>query len=937
MISNISKMTKLQSNLILFSLSIMLSILLVNSSPVSDSVMILEKAMKGSGTRNLLSFRDSWTHSAIVYEEINFEGVATTVLTGFPIRLYARYISFEVGSTATLRIVDYQNNFVYRFEAGRSERYFEIDSNDWEATVDHPIPDDSCVMLYQYERFHGYFKQYCIVDSNYNICEYFEIYGKYSSITFGEDNIELAVIIPNDRSTFLPLRDQRSFHTTGTSSYLFLLNQINDHESYLIDTDYQTSGNSLCTMIEDEYTGDTFDDSKFLFVLGYYMYVKAQGETVSYSLSGKRPYLYFQPGEEITVYAHDWIDNGPSDNEVYVFANTEMFSKSTTYTYTGTPSDTYSAVDFRSVMMGSDLMGVVVGLSDSRKMFLRGGPLPTLTGITVTSICLVPSTPDDDVYIWQDSCFLDYQNDLASFESNNWYIDDDFSMVVGRNMIRFGLKSDTLNMPVYRYPPGVYSDENISPNGEDFYFYTDIYEEIKSFVDNDCVRSYDSTDYFYDNYVELCIDSPEDFNDFDLSDTRFLLFPSSPNFQSVILFKENPGCDPVYSLEINLNDNTSFSNRIDSLFDSFTMVPAVTKNTVYLYQSSYYRGELITMDSSNTYVPDIDTRTVRYLSAVMADGTTLRIIDTSERTVTTYTKSFKSHKVYNNNIYVQFGTSSLINEQVGTVWTFDDNTFNYPNMKILFNKVFYDSPEFSSDASMLYFPNDNSVAKAILINNLGYDTYTHAKSTIVSITTPRDRALILPSNFNGVAFGDGPMFRSFEAVLGESTMVYLNHKRTFSFVTGFVDDLLVYDMNLIGERSWDPSQVGVNGNTSVRVFTKDTFVPIFNVLHSGFYSFTLRGNAPKSVLLDCVLIFKDCIYDFSTTVYRFCTSTSSYKKNDIHNLPVNTFNLGVVVSQPPEGSKKYRSYSGVHVGGQWVEKTRCIAVKGPVLQVQFKR
>lgn len=906
----------------------------LNQAPKEDHVNI----------RNLLSAPNTWmSQSAVVYSGPDFGGVPSTILSGFPLSINSKYVSFEVGAGTSMRIVDWENMYVYRFEAGRVERRFEIDSNDWEATVDRPVPDDKCVMTFQYPRYHGYFKQYCVASAQNYYTE--AIYCPYRSITFGT-NLDLAVFTTTNGRSYLPLTQKRNFK--GDFNRIYLLSSVGATSSYLIST--TSAGNYGYYDFAAGYGNSpggwtTIDADSYLMISGKTAYAKATGDAVSYVVSGNRPYRFFSAGEDLTIYVRNTVQS-VSSNGIISYTDYEGFSTTTSYTYTVSSSYSFSS-SMRSVSFGSSIQSVVLYMSSGYELVLGGGPIPSFYGASISNFCPVPAVDDDQVLFYDDPCFQGTERNLGALSQSGFYFTGSLSIVVGRNVRRFGFAPNNdaannaanLDLSFRHIAPGAHS--NFDLGAGHFFGYTDIYEYMSTYIDNDCLEIY-SDSYTFNSQTRqtLCVTSPQSFTSINLSQTRLVVFPTTKSYSSVLLFKQSiDKYGETITTEMNLIGNTIFSDPISDVFDSITMIPNIPTGQVFLYTGTFYRGELYILTETSV-ISDFDTRTLQNVSGLFGSGAQLRFVDASSYEIITYTTTFYTFEIFERNIFIQAGYGDLINVQTGAIWMVDDLT-NYSGFTVLTGRQFFDRSMVSSSSRYIMFPNDGSIQSVYMYDADGvrqdFDYQQGAAYFALQIGTDLDtfkgidRMVSIPKDFNGVLLGTGPNFQRYLGTLGPSTVVKLCGETHYSIATPYVGNgLRIFDFERIGNNDWTPDQPKENW---VATFDPDRLEDDFQA-ECGFYGFATGDYAPKSVLLHCVLVFPDC--DYSQSMYKYCTKNYSYSKFDIPYAD-NIKQLGIVISQPIEGSKEYRSYSGIHVGGQFIDKTKCISVSGDRVEAYFKR
>lgn len=949
-------MVKAKSIILLFLFITTLSELSASSKATSPKIRSKTRHLKNHidsiNRRSLLSAPNSWiANTAVIYSEPNFGGTPSTIVSGQPQYQYTKYVSFEVGASATLRIVDYENEYVYRFEAGRIEKRFEIDSSDWEATVDHPVPteNEECVLIFQYANFHGYFQKLCVdqYDGEFNA---HNIVGSYASITFPYSSMSLAIFVASDGESFLPVTENTSFQ--GDYSTLLLFDSIQNDSAILVDLNdnmayYRSAGYGHIP--PNNYNWDSFRPSRYILIAGYNTYAKAGGSVVSYVVSQQRPYRFFEIEETFNLYVKKIYDSSFNSNQARLYYDLEGFSLPTVVTYTGN-SDTFSYMDFKYVELGEDIQGIWVNLSNG-DIIIRGGPLPDLGSGHILEYALIPRIPDDQVYFWSDVGWQGNQYDLGLLDQNNQSFDDNdiSSIIVGRNVRRFGFYMSTEpntnydNWNARYYPPGAYY--SIYLNDGTYEGTTEIFDYLSDDVsENYCFDLWENymmlTEF---NYHSYCVDTPELLANVDLSQTKIIAIPVDRTYDSVLLFREPEHCEENVDqlpIELNIIATTIFTQAMNNIFTGLTIVPNVDDDQVFLYENSYFRGHRSILDNTNAFAYNINTNHVHYISGAFGYNTQIYVIDTTTPEVTRYEANFYSHNVYQKNIYVQYWSlddeADLVNSQSGALWTFDDE--DYSNMRVLQGKQFYDVINFSQEATTMVFPQDGSISRVIILDGVENFIYEFDDLELTQEIDPiGQRAIVLPNNWNSIILGEGVSFQKYLATLGASTMVRLDSSRTYSVVLPLNVGVTLYDMTQIGGRFWSESQVGTVDDSSVIYL--DTFDTLFEdslkVASTGYYAIAIDGVAPKSILLDCILIFDSCNWDYSNGIHKYCTNDNSYAA---FTLPINAGSeIGVVVSQPIDGSKQYRSYSGVLVDGQFVEKTRCVTVSSSTVEVAFRR
>lgn len=909
--------------------------------------------------RELISAPNTWySQTAVIYSDPNYGGVPTTIMTGQPQPILSKYVSFQVGPSSTLRIVDKKNLYVYRFAPGTAKDRFEIDSSDWYATVDQPVAGDNCAMMFQYPRYHGYYQEFCVATDDGDYFYHEQLTCQFSSIVFGRyaatgaggasgaatcggASQAVALLLSSDRRSYLPLNRKRNF--TGTYSQIYLFSSLDAQSAYLINTDI----NSVASVAQGygNVAGQawpSYDAGSYIFAAGANVYAKVSGQAVSFVVSGNRPFRYFKSAESLTMRVKDLYANPPAGNGLYTYDDSEGFSTAVENTYTGTTTTTYTTTNFRMVRFGSSIRGVYLYLNNNSHIYLGGGAVPSLNGRSISNIAVVPSLDDNSVFFFSHTDFLGTRTDLGTAGITTTDFSNSvnhFSLIVGRNVRRFGFYStdnDANGQKVAVFGPGVYNTDMLGSGN--WRISTDIYAYLSDFVNNDCVRVYIAEDL--SEYSELCTNAPENYNAANLVNAQAVIFPKAKNFNTVLLYQSAEGANGNH-LEMNLVGNTIFSSSVYNIFNRVTIVPNVPTGKIYLYSGLYYSGQRQVL-SSGSYVYELDTTTTSSISTLFQGGSdatlkTFRLINATTRQVMTYTSNVKTISVQNMNVFMQAGEGTLVNGQTGAVWMFDKNEETgdeFFNMRVLAGREFFEGNMISSNVRYIYFPVDNSINRVYLFQGNENKVLFTNNASINTVTegTAWERSVSLPSDWNSLLLFEGPNMNKYLCTLGSSVVVKLE-KKTYSYVTSLTSRYRIYNFELIARNNFDLAEPEFT--RAIQTIEPEDAASV-NVQECGYYAFTREGQPPKSPVLDCIFVFEGCDYDPTKGFHKHCTKTHSYNSFDITIDPATT-QLGVVISQPIEGKHHFRSYTGITIDGEPIDKTRCVTVTGPTVKAFFRR
>lgn len=673
---------------------LILTLLSILTSNVESQFLDLKssKVSKRANIMGELSLRnleqDPESLIAYIYTEPYFQGFEYAVLSGNRKHFLTQTISLRVGQ-ATLRIVDEENNWVYRFAPGEEVREFKLKTRHWYALIGKPRAEESCALLFQRPNYSGYYEEICLEADEWFQGKLFE--RRYTSITLPNDNsIEFATLL-GENNEFQVFNYRSAF--SGDLNYVYIFGAIDRGTGYI----FTSKSVEYIEVEAGVVAGFEVDQGRYFLVSGKDIYMKIDGTNTKIVVSKDKQFDYVNTYEITTARARD-LSVSPDSGEVFFYEdidgllnfNAESYGDYD-YPYVVQPTD--FEVNYIVFPIPNDsVAGVLINYSSGKNIIIRSeGRIPEIDG-DQESIAIVPAVDADEVEIYTNAYFGFKTNTIASVAQGDpiGVSDPILSILVGENIkVYLAALPNYDNVLVFQ-PGSINFDLEPISNYAIYFNKQDMFDVI---IDSDCVRLYTSCDDDLNDFQEICIDDPLNYKNINLSEVKMIAFHANPSFQAVLLYRPD-SFDGQFTYA-----KTTCLRRELSEDLKITLIPTVADQYVIYYDDYFYSGTPQVLSVEDIYIID---ETVEKISIAFGPGSFARLIDVEDRTVAKLDFNAPKYHTKGHKISLQISMNSVVNAKSQSLWTFDDA--QYSDMRILYGGLFYGERTVSYATRYLVFP-----------------------------------------------------------------------------------------------------------------------------------------------------------------------------------------------------------------------------------------
>lgn len=877
-----------------------------------------------SSIRNLFSTSGS-EHSQRVklYMSPNYQGLVKEIISGTPTRFIKRSnISFMVGDKVTFRLIDFSNSIAYKFKKGDKVIDMVVESSDWMVTVDHPRPlDNRSIMLFEHAECSGNFK-ILTIEHGLSIHSS-KLKLVYKSITFAiNSRVARAILYQKDDQDFTVIKENAAFE--GNNDFITLMEHFNEHSLYVLEarTDkmQEFKINRQTRMLESL---PPIHPGLYVIMAGKQIYARIKNNRSSYIISGEKPYLYVQLGEKAQVALRE-LDYVPQCGCVYTYCDEVGFDGFNEVCYTNDPEENYHFdLKMRYVVFPQDysVTGLLL-IKEKNDGYIRidSGIVPYIEGTKIIGAVIVPEIRPDQAKFFPNYNFKNYNPVVTITEGV--VLKGIGSLLLGSN-VQLGIVNVNDSNEVFLYPQGS-AIPQINFFSQRYVATFNVYEKLADTVSSgSCVRIYPSCSNF-SLFKEICSNKSDSYDIYKPVDIRLIVFPRTQNVQKLILLDHLKfGFDKEY----HITKTTCLEETISAAYRKITMMPIVPSGKIYVYNHPNYAGDKYVLSSDDYAI--LNTHKVPIISVAFGNGSKLRIVDATQKTITEYTSNQKEINVKAKEIYVQSGDGEIVNQSLN-LWTFDDN---YKHFRVLpRNKHLFENDEIDFITKIISFPIENTIEKIILINrewdqskileNNGKSYTIDYKSKFRGI----ERAIVIPRDWDKVLLAKKDNFYKFMATMDNSNVLKLK-MGSYSFVNSLKNPLKIFNFSKLVEKKFDPKRV-------FKYYPPGTINYDLYIETSGFYNFIIGDGPPSLYAPQCFFTFDDCLH--TKNIRRFCSSDKAYVDKKYFTITTNSSYMALVVSDEIVELNMMRKYSQLKVDGNLINESKCLSVeKGSAIEVQF--
>lgn len=888
----------------------------------------LEKVKGDLTSRHLSS--DSEELIAHIYLQEDYEGAVYDIISGEPRHFRAEKISLIVGD-ATLRIIDFENHWVYRFAPNESVKEINLKSNNWYATLGKPRSMNGCVMLFERPNYSGYFEELCLRDTEFVNGLMFE--RRYTSFTYPYDDSIKYVALLGKSEEFQAFNFRSAF--SGDLNYMYIFGDIPADHTY-----YYPARALIGVELANDGTTANINSGRYLFVAGANTYTKVFGADTLIYVSRDRQFVY-ENVEENVVAQSRLINLVPDEYCILAFTDGDAFDSIPQICYVdydSTKSD-YDGIGYIFLPNDGSILKVILFYDDATNIeFLDSGrtpivegkkivqvwiqPVPTFWDTGDTELKIVASYDDTASYVYLSGSF-DFENDVGPYllEPGTTYGDAStkyYSLTTGAQAVYLVDNQDPRDVAYYAANGATWFD--VSGDGisdfKSFYELQDVFDEL---IDTDCVRLYESCDFTeFSNFQTICVDASENYGNADLSAVRYIAIPTIYNYASVLIYKED-----TFDGQFDLTKSTCLPRAIkDNQY--ITIVPKVEPNHILVFSEQFYTGARFELDGDNEDFHTFDENTDK-ISIIFGKGAKAKGIDLSQKLVFDIDYNVPKYRTHKGHVTIQSGNLEITNNADKCLWTFDDN--DYKDFRALCGGHIYGEDAVSYAAKYFVLPVD-TVDIVILVDRRNSIIQTYNREDSTNYLNPIDhttfggveRVITLNNNapddvWDSVLLARYENFGEYKATIDDSSIIKLREGRHYSFVNSLKRPLRLFNWALINNLKYEPSDAIINFGTQ---FIEKGFT----VGLSGPYGFVLGEEDPINPLYDCVITFDNCTNE--ANIRRFCMRSRGIEDEPfgISTGPGVT-EIKVLITSA-DFRKKYDSFS--FAGSDYVEST-CVDVE----------
>lgn len=862
--------------------------------------------------RNLESSHGGEGLIATLYSEHHYKGTAFEILSGATTRLQTETISLKVGE-ATLRIIDFDNKWVYRFAPGEYVQELNLKTRNWVATLGKPRVDEDCVMFFQRPNYSGYFEVLCLTGENEWVNG--ELFDKrFTSFTLPENNKVKFVAILGKMSEVQVFNFRSAF--SGDLNYVYLFGDIPDNRAFI----FTAKTYSRIELIPEAAAIEVTAGPYFL-VSGKHAYAKLTEENNSVVFSKDRQFVLHHVRETATAQGKD-LTTYPENGSVLLFNNEDGFGPKQVVEYEAV--DAYPVVeDAKYIIFPADgVSAVAFGFeNEDHCVTMRdSGRIPNENNAKISRIALAPSVIYNRALLFTSRAFRG-ESFIADQGEKYGTSDSIESIVVGYGTEVFFVSEDKKDIVTYK-SGNIFVE--ITPLSGYVIFY-DKNSMLQFITPTNCVYLFDSCEQFYAPQV-ICENDSESYKDIvNINQVALVAFPADHSkIYSVLIYHSD-----TFDGQFNFVQSTCLK-RSPNHDQKITIVPRLEDNTVAYYDDIFYSGRKHLL--KNDVVTEIYDPTVERISIALGKGGNLKIIDLQNRKV--FHINFNTVKLHThqNDYFLQAGHLPVVNEK-HALWTFDDDM--YSDMRILHGGVYYGESAVSHLAQYIVFPSDESTQTAILVDrrNSLIQTYRYQEGLIpVDHTTfgGVERIITVPKDWDNVLLCRYADFGEFKAKFGRSEIVKLGNNRHYSFITQGTEDLRIFSWPLLNNLKYDPKDAIVT-YPAEQLIERSLTVGL-----TGVYGFVVGNENPINVLYDCIITFDDC--DNQSNIRRWCMRSRGIGLSTFEIPTRNISKLSVLVTHHGHQFVKNvkRKYAGVLFDETYfMDKTECLSVPNDSYKFQF--
>lgn len=905
-------------------LTIILIFISLNISFCFEEPKFLQNSSEDMISQNLNSLRylepSDENLVAKIYLKYDYQGEFYEVI-GSHIRHFRKSkISLLVGKETTLRIIDNENKWVYRFAPNEKVSEFNLKSKDWYATLEKPQSDQNCVMVFENENYSGYFEEICLEGNHWVTGQLFD--RKYTSFTFPHGTrIKYAGFLGKEG-------DFQLFHFRSAFScdlnYIYVFADIPDEEAYAFPA------KTLAFFgITTDSTGEPtqLEAGPYLFVNGEDSFAQITGSHTLVTLSRDRQFVYKVINQNTVARARSLQENLNN----YCVATYEDEDGLINRNHGCYPGTTFNDHIGYIIFPRNGILGAFLQYEDDSVIEMRDtGRTPQFFNnkIKLTILVPVPSSVDR----FGDLTVLENWNQSATVYNNQYFVtpinstpnlllhgvnynDLIKSMIVG-NQNDLYLITDLKTNQVLYYPRGSFVSletgiRNILP----LFDRQEVFDKI---ITPSCVRLYNTCDIKnFDEFQEICVSSPELFEKVNLLNVKYIAIPKSFNGYSSVLVYQEDCLDGQFDLTKSFCITKPLNKNL-----KITLLPVVEDNHLIVYSDYFYRGTSKILDSRIEEIATLNENNDK-ISIIFGRGAKAKVINLTERKVLDLDYNVPKFKAQGMEIYVQSVKDEIINKVDSCLWTFDNN--DYKDFRRLCGGHFYSESSVSYKANYMVFPKD-TIDIVILVDRRNSIIQTYKREDLTNYLNPIDhtsfggveRMITLDNNWDKVLFARYEDFGEFKAIISDSVNMNLKHTQHYSFVNSLKRHLTLYNWALLDNLKYNPQD-------AIRVVKKEQFIlRDFTVGLTGLYGFVLGDENPISVLPDCVLIFDGC-GNPTNTIRRFCMRSRGIG-TDLFNIYVGKGVGHINIILTTENLDIKRKYAVFKFNGQILHESKCVEV-----------
>lgn len=844
---------------------------------------------------------------AHLYPYANFKGAPYAVLSGVAQKLRIETISLKVGQ-ATLRIVDMDNKWVYRFAPGETVAELQLNTKNWVAILGKFRYKSNCVVFFQRPNYSGYFETACLNDGWVNGMMFDK---RFTSLTLPENGAVKLVTIIGLMNEFQVFNFQSAF--SGDLNYAYIIGKIPAERAYVF-----TAYTHIYYELIPEEEQVLIQEGKYFIVSGSSCYASLRGHRTNIIVSKESPFEYRYINEETYGLARN-LDVIPENDSIFLYSDPDGFGKGIPIAYKA--SGHYPLVPNASyiVFPESGVQAVVVQNSEKKEFILRTeSRIPDSDDTAIVSFSIAPAVDEDKALLFTSPLFQGEK--FTAKEGETYGVNDSIeSVVVGDSTDLYMLNNEDFN-EVYSFENGSIYNNYHSLNGyKAFYNLNNLLAYI---TPTNCIKLFNSCTDFTQSQV-ICENEPENLLFLEnIEKIKLIAFPKDHSkIFSVMIYRED-----TFDGQMVITQTTCL-RKSPSPDQKITIIPNLEDQTVAYYEDSFYTGARHIL-IENEWIK-VNDQSKHHVSVAFGRGGYLKVVDIGNVKVSKIDFNTVKLNIHMKSIYLEAGHAPVKNHHNGALWTFDDD--NYRDMRILYGGNFYSEKSVSYNMQVMVFPENNNIFKAILVDrrNSIIQIYEQEKGLVpVDHTTLGgvERIITIPVDFDEVILARYSDFGEFKAKLGKSAIVKLGNNRHYSFVSSLTHELRIFSWPLLNNLKYRPEDAIAHYNAA-------SIEKSFTVGLSGLYGFVIGKTNPVNVLYDCIITFNDC--DNQTGIKRYCMRSRGIGTNyfAIPTIGVNKLNIILTTNNPEYNIK--RRYAGIKIDDLYIEETTCISTPNDFYKAKF--